>query len=766
MIAKRNRMLSQSVVGILILMFSSTSFAQISHVEVRPLASNIIVPQSRDRAFCIERREGPVQITEVIGLVDIVDQVAVTTVEIRLKNPSRRRQEAELIMPVPDGAVIRGFTFQGAGKEPSAQVLPKEEAKKIYNRLVAKIKDPALLEFAGYNLVRSSVFPVEANGTQKVRLTYEHILPIDGNRIDYILPRSEMLDYKVPWKVSVKIKSARPIATVYSPSHKIITTKLDLRSAHNVSFPGAITMTVKIAEEDQKNPGSFRFSILMQENDVTATMLCYPDPKVGGGYFLLLGGLPPELAKKNQDAIQREITLVIDRSGSMNGEKIEQAREAALQIIAGLNDGEKFNIVIYNNTVEMFSAKPVVKNDKNEKAARQYVKGIRATGGTNIHDALLETLRQKPTEDTLPIVLFLTDGLPTVGNTSEVAIRNVAMKSNPHKRRIFTFGVGVDVNAPLLEKIADETRAKATFVLPKEDVEVKVSQVFRRLSGPILAEPVLEIRTAKGKPAVGRTRDIIPAILPDLYDGDQFVLLGQYVGEDPVTFLLRGNFLGKKKTFKFKFKFNKATTKNSFVPRLWASRKIAELIDAIRQMGADNKVAKNDPRVKELVDEIVRLSTEFGILTEYTAFLAKEGTDLSNEVAVREEAQTYMYERAVRSRSGWGGVNQSFNLSSQKGQSKLNRDNYYYDAKMNRVSIATVQQVNDLAFYRRGNRWVDSRLVNQKSQAEPQRVVQFGSDEFKQLASRLAKENRQGSVALRGEVMLEVDGEAILIRDK
>jgi Ca-activated chloride channel homolog len=755
MIANRNRMLSQCVIGMLVVIWSGTALAQISHVEVRPLASNIIVPQSRDRAFCIVRREQPVQVTEVIGLVDIVDQVAVTTIEIRLKNPSRRRQEAELIMPVPEGAVIRGFTFQGAGKEPSAQVLPKEEAKRIYDQLVAKIKDPALLEFAGYNLVRSSVFPVEANGTQKVRLTYEHILPIDGNRIDYILPRSEMLDYKVPWKVSVKIKSARPVSTIYSPSHELKEKRITSNE-----------VLVEIAQSSCKDPGAFRLSILMQENGVTATMLSYPNPKVGGGYFLLLGGLPPKLAQKSQDAIQREIILVIDRSGSMNGEKIEQAREAALQIIAGLNDGENFNIVIYNNTVEMFSQKPVAKNDKYEKAAREYIKGIRATGGTNIHDALLETLRQKPTEGALPIVLFLTDGLPTVGNTSEVAIRNVAMKSNPHKRRIFTFGVGVDVNAPLLEKIADETRAKATFVLPKEDVEVKVGQVFRRLSGPILAYPILEIRDANGEPAAGRTRDIIPAILPDLYDGDQFVLLGQYVGEDPVTFLLRGNFLGKKKTFKFKFNFKKATTKNSFVPRLWASRKIAELIDAIRQMGADNKVAKNDPRIKELVDEIVRLSTEFGILTEYTAFLAKEGTDLSDEVAVREEAQTYMYGRAMRSRSGWGGVNQGLNLSYQKGQSTLNISNDFYDAQMNRVSIANVQQVNDLAFYRRGNRWVDSRLVNQKQQAEPQRVIQFGSDEFKQLASRLARENRQGSVALYGEVMLEVDGEAILIREK
>ncbi|MFC1635644.1 VWA domain-containing protein, partial [Planctomycetota bacterium] len=487
--------------------------------------------------------------------------------------------------------------------------------------------------------------------------------------------------------------------------------------------------------------------------------------KVGGGYFLLLAGLPPELLKaSDQHAIKREVTLVIDRSGSMRNEKIAQVKEAALQIIAGLGKGEAFNIIIYNNTVQRFAAKPVIKTAETEAAARAYIEGITATGGTNIHDALTEALSQEPTEGMLPIVLFLTDGLPTVGQTSEVAIRNVVMKSNPHKRRVFTFGVGFDVNAPLLEAIATESRAKTEFVLPGEDVEVKIGRVFKRLAGPIFADAVLEIVEKDGSPALGRTRDIIPDRLPDLFEGDQLILLGQYVGKKPVTFRISGNYLGKKRTFKFTFKFNKANVRNGFVPRLWASRKIAELIDAIRQMGADPATSGNDPKVKELVDEIVRLSTEFGILTEYTAFLAREGTNLANRREVLREAEDLFESRAIRSRSGAAGVNQSLNMLRQKEQQTLNYGNTFYDAEMQRVSVAGVQQVNDWTYYRRGNRWVDSRLVKDQAEITPKRIVRFGSDEYIELARRLARQNRQGSIALSGDVLMLVDGEPILIQ--
>ncbi|KPK76483.1 MAG: hypothetical protein AMJ79_06500 [Phycisphaerae bacterium SM23_30] len=739
----------------LLIMFLSGGWAagRIPHQQMRELASNVIMPQSRDVSYSPSLRHGPIRITEVIAKVDIIDQVAITTLEVHLKNPSRSRQEAEVIMPVPDGAIIRGFAFEGSAAEPTARILPKEEARRIYNQLVSKIKDPALLEFIGYNLVRSCVFPVEAGGTQKLRLTYEHLLEIDGKRIDYTLPRSEMLDYKVPWKVSIRIKCAKHISTVYSPTHRIIRTPITSNE-----------YLVEIAPDAATEPGAFRLSYLMAADGLAASLLCYPDPRVGGGYFLFLAGLPAKAPKIDvQEGIKREVTLVLDRSGSMSGEKIEQVRQAALQIIAGLQEGEIFNVIIYNNNVEMFSGHPVVKNRPNEQAARKYLQSLTANGGTNIHDALLEALRQKPTEKTLPIVLFLTDGIPTVGNTSEIAIRSVAVKANPHQRRIFTLGVGVDVNAPLLEKIADQTRAKATFILPQEDVEVKVGKVFNSLAGPVLADPRFEITTARGGPAPGRTRDIIPAKLPDLFEGDQLVLLGQYIDEDPVVFNISGNYLGAKRTFSFEFDLDKATTRNSFVPRLWAGRKIAELIDAIRQLGADNAVTAHDPRVKELVDEIVKLSTEFGILTEYTAFLAEEGSDLSNMPALREMAAENLKYRAMNARVGISAVNQSMNIMQQKAGG-LNIRNTFYDDKMNQVSIANVQQVSDRAFYQRRNRWIDSRLVKLDADARPDRVIQFGSQEFLELARRLARRNRQAALALQGEILIQMDDQTVLIK--
>ncbi len=723
----------------------------------RPLASNVVVPQSR--AFSMNR----VKAVEVVGVdvrAKILGQAATTTMEISLRNPTRGRQEAELIVPVPDGAVVKSFTFQGAGSEPSAVVLPREEARETYNAIVARVRDPALLEFVGYNLIRSSVFPVEPGGKQKLQLTYEHLLPADGGRIDYVLPRSESILYNIPWKISLQIKSKTPITTVYSPSHTLLTDR---------QGPG--DLSVRIADSAALEPGAFRLSWLLEKsNAVTASLFAYPDPKIGGGYFLLLAGLPTPSNQGDSPAIRREITLVLDRSGSMNGEKIEQVREAAKQVLAGLMEGESFNIIAYNEQIDLFSETPVPKTAQSMKSARAYLDGLLPRGGTNIHDALLEAMRSRPADGALPIVLFLTDGLPTIGQTSEKAIRNVAMAANPYNRRIFTFGVGMDVNTPLLDKIARETRATATFVLPEEDIEVKVARVFNKLAGPVLAGPRLNVLGPEGKPAPGRVRDVLPGTLPDLFDGDQLVVLGTYVGTEPLLFSLRGDYLGADRAFRFSLPLDRATTRNGFVPRLWASRKIAVLVDAIRESGADVTATSaaspgmTDPRMKELVDEVVRLSMEFGILTEYTAFLAREGSDLAQRDRMVAEAAHNFTSRALYSRSGKGSVNQELNIGSQRGQSKLNFNNYFLDRNMNRVAVTTVQQLNDRAFYRRGNRWVDSRIFNRTSEAEAERVIEFGTQAFDELLRELSAEGRQGIVSLKGEILVLIDGEAVIIR--
>jgi Ca-activated chloride channel family protein len=719
----------------------------------RPWSSHVVIPQARSYAM---GRFAALEISGVNVGVVIREQVATTMMEIRLRNPTAARQEAELLVPVPDKAAIRGFTFQGPGAEPSARLLPRDEAKSIYDRIVAQARDPALLEFAGFNLVRSSVFPVDAGGTQAVRLTYEHLLPATGDRVDYVLPRSESVEYTVPWKIAVKISTTAAIAAVYSPSHLLKTVR-----------PRANAASIELADSASMAPGPFRLSFLRERGDVSASLFAYPDPKVGGGYFLLLAGLPAQTAKPDQMALRREVTLVIDRSGSMRGEKLAQVREAAFQVLAGLDDGEAFNVILYNEAVDALSPRPLIKSRQTFKSASEFLEGMTARGGTNIHDALLEALRQPPSQGTLPIVLFMTDGLPTVGQTSEVAIRELARQGNGHQRRIFTFGVGVDVNTPLLEKIAYESRATTTFVLPSEDVEVKVADVFKRLRGPVLADPELAIGEVDGR---RRGRELIPSRIPDVFDGDQIVVMGQYQGEHPLDFVLRGNYRGAQRVFKFRLPIDHATTRNGFVPRLWASRKIGLLVDAIREQGGAPGVLSRDAKInptlanRELVDEIVRLSTEFGILTEYTAFLAQQGTDLSQKGKVLACAEDLLQNRAINTRSGLGSVNQDLNNQYQKGMSCVNPRNEFFDAAMNKVSTTTVQQVCDLAFYKRGDRWIDSRIVSSPAESTPDRVITFGSDEFRDLAAKLAREGRQASIALRGDILMVIDGRRVLIK--
>jgi Ca-activated chloride channel family protein len=735
-------------------LWPGTAAGQVSH-GAGGWASNVVVPQARCYAF--GQATPTAQIAGVSAGVVVRGQAATTVLEIDLRNPSGGRIEAELLVPVPEGAVVRGFSYRGAGLEPSARLLPRDEARSTYDRIVAQARDPALLEFAGYRLVKSSVFPLEPGGSQTVRLTYENLLGRDGDRIDYVLPRSESIEYTVPWKIGVEIDSDAPIATVYSPSHRIHTQR---RSASVVR--------VELERGAATDPGPFRLSYLREHDGLSASLFAYPDPKVGGGYFLLLAGLPPSPPKADRRAIRREVTLVIDRSGSMRGEKLAQVREAALQVLHGLDNEESLNIILYNEGVDPFSPRPVRKNRASLREAAEFLEQMTARGGTNIHDAMLESLRQ-PTDgdDALPIVLFMTDGLPTVGQTSEAAIRELARKANPHGRRIFTFGVGVDVNTPLLEKVAYENRGTATFILPGEDVEVRVAAVFKRLSGPALADPALTIGGPDG--AHRRTRELIPGRLPDLFEGDQIVVLGQYVGEAPLECTLRGNYRGTPRTFQFRLGLDRASTRNAFVPRLWASRKIGLLIDAIREQGANGSVVslevknRSDPATRELVDEIVRLSTEFGILTEYTSFLAREGTDLSCKDEVRRTAEGYFRTRAIQTRTGLGSVNQDNNNQTLKALSCPDPKNRFFDAGMNEVSIATVQQVNDRAFYKRQDRWVDSRLVDVAA-VQPKRVIAFGSAEFRELAERLAREGRQGTIALRGDILMLIDGEPVLIK--
>jgi len=726
--------------------------------------AHIVVPQAR--SFRRTPRTEPIRIEKVQARVSILEGTATTKLLVTVRNPGRVQTEAVLLLPVPDGAAVHSFDFLGKASEPTAQLLSKEEARRIYDSIVRRSRDPALLEFAGYNVVRTSVFPVPAGGIQKVTLTYHHILPTDSNRLDYVLPRSESLDVATPWEIDLDIKSKSPIATVYSPSHELIVKRHDARH-----------ITLRVKATGRLQPGAFRLSALLERNGVAASLFAYPDPTIGGGYFLLLAGIPTRISQ-DQNRLKREVTLVLDRSGSMAGGALDQVKQAAKQIIGGLEPGETFNIIDYSTAVELFSSKPVPADDANRRRAYAYLNSLRAIGGTNIHDALIEALRQPPSEGKLPLVLFLTDGLPTIGVTAETEIRKLVEQGNPHKRRVFTFGVGNDVNVPLLDRVAEASRGVPTYITPGEDVELKVAQVFRRLYGPVLATPQLVTHGGWGSIDTTRVRERIPANLPDLYEGDQLVVLGQYRGDKPLHFGLSGAYLGASKEFLFAFDLKLATTRNAFVPRLWATRRIAYLVDAIRQAGATNgrpaRVGEsifNDPRYKELAEEILRLSMRFGVLSEYTAFLAREGTDLADWDRLYGVCTGAIDGKAVKTRWGRAAVSQGRNFESAKKRKSLDYYNGFLNDKLQRVEVTGVQQINGLCLWNSKGKWIDGRLVagrklaSAASSIQPAQTIRYGTAAYTKLLTQLVARNEQALLARKGEILLQHEGKTLLVQN-
>ena len=693
----------------------------------------------------------PVEVRAIDATVRIEDQIARTTLTITFFNPAGQQQEGQVLLPVPMGAALKSFAMEGANREFKARVLPKDEARRIYDRIVAQSKDPAILEFAGHGAVDSSVFPIPARSECKLRLTYEELVPADMDRLDYVLLRSESPDYRVKWNIDVKWALKGGIATAYSPTHEI--------------SPARIAKGFRAKLGGRIAPGPFRLSVLRRKKKgAVASFLMHPEEGRDGGHFLLLI-VPPE-RDESAPALKREVTVVIDRSGSMAGEKMDQARAAAVQVVEGLEEGEFFNLIIYNEAVEPFAEKPVIVNRDNLMRARKFIEAIRVSGGTNIHGALQEAIAQPVRKGIVPIVLFLTDGLPTIGETSEKRIREKVRDSNRNRRRIFTFGVGVDVNTPLLSRLADDSRATATYVLPKEKVEVKVASVFRRLSGPVLSFPRLKVVTRDGKPVPHRIDDLVPHQLPDFFSSDQIIVTGRYRGSEPLEFRLTGDDGERRR--KFTFAFRPGEKRNPFVPRLWAMRKIAVLTEALRDLGADSalngltgdNVDRNDPRVKELVNEIVRLSTEHGILSEYTAFLALEGEVFRPEERRAALAAGNFDQRALKTRSGKLSVNQDLNLWNQKQRGTLNPSNEYVNGELEVERVANVAQFSDMAFFKRGNEWVDASLTlaEKGGAALPIREITVDSAEFKGVVDKLVAKQRQSCLALGGSLELVVDG--------
>ncbi len=652
--------------------------------------------------------------------IKISGNVAETFIDQEFYNPSDYRLEGYYIFPIPKDAVINEFAMEINGKMVNAELLDATKARKIYEDIVRQIRDPALLEYTGQGIFKVRIFPIEPRSKKKVTISYREVLNSDNGMYEYIYPlNTEKFSAKPVESVSVKVelKTNKEIKNIYTPTHSIDVVNKDNHNA-----------VISFEEENTKPDIDFKLYYSTDNDDIGLSLLTY---KTSGedGYFLLSAS--PSFIVNDQQIDAKDITFVLDVSGSMVGDKMKQAKKALLYCINNLNKDDRFDIIRFSTEAYSLFDRVVDASETNIKKAEKFISDLKAVGGTNIEEALNLAVKEKGNSNRTHLIVFITDGKPTIGETKDESLVKKIERLNKENTRIFTFGIGNEINTYLLDKITELTNAYRTYIAEKEDIEVKISYFYDKVQSPVLTN--LSLSFTGGIKAF----QTYPNKLPDLFKGSSVTIFGRYSGSGNSDIKLNGALKGEQKSFYLKADFTNDKNEYDFIPPLWASRRVGYLLDQIRLNGEN----------KELVDEITQLAREHGIVTPYTSYLIME----DEEIRIRRNELVDQFQTLPPAPELRRNVEGDFNAMKQKSGDKsitaseevqgLNRAGNYYETKQgssrmnykdergDEVNLSQqVRNIQGRAIYQSGKFWVDSELQNQK--VKNQKRIQFNSDEF------------------------------------
>jgi Ca-activated chloride channel family protein len=654
-------------------------------------------------------------------------QVATTHVEQIFRNDTGAVLEGTYLFPIPESASIVEFAIWDGDRKLVGEVRSREEARRIYDEIVRRQRDPGLLEYAGKDLFQASIFPIPPHSDKKLELTYTQVLKAESGTVSYRYPLGTGRNLAEIGLVSgrVEIDGKEPVRNVYSPSHEI-----DLASH------GSRIARLSFESRPGREPQDFQLFYTISHEDFGLSLLTHREPGKDG-YFLMM--LSPKDEWTETEYAAKDIVFVLDTSGSMNDEgKMEKARAALLFGVKSLRDTDRFNVISFAGEEHLMEREMIQADAAGRARGADFVGKLKATGGTNINDSLLAALRQFRNSDRPKLLVFMTDGLPTVGETNVNRIIENVRGSHASGVRLFTFGVGYDVNTALLDKLASENGGVADYVEPKENLEIKVSNFFAKINYPVLTDLALNLGGVE-------TDLVYPRNLPDLFKGTQVTLIGRYRNESDlrrVTVNLRGKTGATSRTYDFTdLNFPLREEENDFLPRLWATRRVGWLMEQIRTNGEQ----------KELRDEIVDLGTRYGIVTPYTSYLALEPNAVADatvqpvtSAAPRDLGRasrpapasaaggsfSVMREEAAKARTGEVAVQQSKRARAQQEAVTLGKDD-------EGASSAVVRNVGNKTFYLRDNVWTDAEFKPEAN--TPETALTFGSDEYFAVLKRLPR---------------------------
>ena len=638
--------------------------------------------------------------------VTIQDQLVVTHVDQVFYNPNDWQVEGTYIFPIPVDAAVSSFTLWVDGKPVEGKVLDAEEARRTYEEIVRSTNDPALLEYVNRGAVQARIFPIPAGGERRVELEYVQALTAENGLVRYTYPLSTEKFSLWPLEevsISVEVRSSQaPIRAVYSPSHDIAISRRDERH---------VTAGYEDADVLPDTDFTLYYSLGDEQAFHLLTYRDQDDPLDPDGFFLVMLAPRPKAAR---EALSKDVILVLDRSGSMEGEKFRQAQEALRYILRHLNPEDRFNIIVFSTGLETYARRLRPADEANEAIA--WVDRQSAQGSTDINRALLEAAamsdRERPT-----YLIFLTDGLPTEGIVDRQDILDNLASTAPDNLRLFAFGVGYDVDTFLLDSLAQAHHGSSTYVLPGERLDEVLSAFYAKVSSPVLTDLELDFGEI-------RAYDIYPDPLPDLFAGSQIIVVGRYRRGGVANVVLRGDVDGRTQTFRFdeqRFADDNDEIRGDVlesIPRLWATRKIGYLLNQIRLNGPD----------KETIDQIVRLSIRYGIVTPYTSYLVTEEMPLgeAEQERIAREQFNQLYRTAPAPSSGQGAVEMA---AEQGGMAAAD-----WAAPPSEEAAETVRIVGSKTFVLADGVWVDTGYDPMEMKAVE--VAFLSDDYFALVASR------------------------------
>lgn len=656
--------------------------------------------------------------------VKIDNQIAVTHVDQVFYNPNDWAVEGTYLFPLPVGAVVTRFTLWVDGKPVQGEVLDAAQARQKYEEIVRSLRDPALLEYARRGAVQASIFPIPPQGERRIELEYSQALTAENGLVRYVYPLNTEKFSVQPLesvRVSVSIQSSQPIRTLYSPSHEVEIT----RSGDN-----AATAAYEASNLTPDTDFALYYSLGETEAFHLFTYRDPGDPAEPDGFFLLLMAPPPGL---KGETVAKDLLLVLDRSGSMEGEKFAQAQGALRYILQNLNPEDRFYLSSFSSTIQEYAGD--LRSASEVGQALKWVDGLSALGSTDINRALLEAAAvikgDRPT-----YLIFLTDGLPTEGEVDRQKILDNFMAAAPAGLRLFTFGVGYDVDTLLLDELAQEHQGKTTYVRPGEKLDEALSGFYESISSPVLTDLALDF----GGQSV---YDVYPQSLPDLFAGGQVVVTGRYRNSGLFDLTLRGKINDEEQVIKFPAQSfiadsHEDTGPLASLPRLWATRKVGALLTQIRLRGPD----------QESIDQIVRLSIRYGIVTPYTSYLVTEDMPLG-EASQRDLAnQSFEQLQSMPTQaSGAGAVDKA----AQEGALSAAEAAPALSAEVGQA----VKLAGSRTFVLKDGTWYDTAY--DPAIMKPQQVA-FLSPEYFALADSRA--DVSAALAVGQKVVVVVDGDA------